>query len=125
MDKNNGTPKAAQDNAREYQELKKALEPHNDLMRKAADTVLDQEVSKYPIFVVHRAAAIELGVPIIQHEPTDEFSWSVNISTLEEFAAKKVIDIARVDRFQQVYKDPKEHFCLFLLKQEGANFVFL
>jgi len=125
MDNSNGSKKSLEEKKQKYFELEEELKPHFDMMKKAAETVLDQEVSKYPIFVVHRTEGIQLGIPLVAHSDENNIPWSINISTLEEFTAKKVIDIARVDRFQQVYKDPMEHFCLFLLKNEEANFVFL
>ncbi len=125
MENKNGTQPTKEEQQKELEELKSELKPHFDVMKKAAQTVLDQEVSSYPIFVVFKAEAIQLGIPLIAATEENNLPWSINISTLEEFTAKKVIDITRVDRFQRVYKDPTEHFCLFLLKNEEANFVFL
>lgn len=125
MENKNGTPQAAKDQAQAYDKLRQALAPFSAIMRKASDAVLDQEISKYPIFVIHQMDSLELGIPIIGPSIEQQFDYIVHISTLEEFTAKKIIDIARVDRFRQVYKDPKEHFCLFLFKKGEANFVFL
>lgn len=125
MDNKNGTKQSQEEKQKDYQELEVQLKPHFEMMRKASETVLDQEVSSYPIFVIHRAESIQLGIPLIEYSDEQDIPWSINISTLEEFTAKKVIDITRIDRFQKVYKDPLKHFCLFLLKNEEANFVFL
>ncbi len=125
MNNNNGSKQAENQKKETYLELEKELSPHFELMRKAAETVLDQDVSSYPIFVIHREGGIQLGIPLVTHSDEEGVPWSINLSTLEEFTTKKIIDIARVDRFQQVYKDPRDHFCLFLLKKEEANFVFL
>lgn len=125
MDNKNGTKEAQEKIQKDYEELKAQLQPHFKVMKKASEAVLDQDVSSYPIFVVFQAESIQLGIPLIAASEEEGIPWSINISTLEEFTAKKVIDIARVDRFQKVYKDPGEHFCLFLLKNEEANFVFL
>lgn len=125
MDNKNGTQQSKEEQQKNYEELRTQLQPHFKVMKKAAQTVLDQDVSSYPIFVVFQAEAVQLGIPLIAASEEKGIPWSINISTLEEFTAKKVVDIARVDRFQQVYKDPTAHFCLFLLKNEEANFVFL
>ncbi len=125
MENKNGTKKSLEETKKKYLDLEESLKPHFDLMRKTTETVLDQEVSSYPIFVIHQAEDIQLGIPLVEYSEERNIPWSINISTLEEFTAKKVIDIARVDRFQKVYKDPRQHFCLFLLKNEEANFVFL
>lgn len=125
MEKENGTPKAAAEQTQAYNQLQKALNPYLGVMRKAAEAVLDQEISKYPIFVIHQMGDLELGIPLIRPSEEQGFDYSVHLSTLEEFTTKKIIDIARVDRFRQVYKDPREYFCLFLFKKGEANFVFL
>lgn len=125
MKQENGTQQSSADQSKQYNELQNALAPYKEIMRKASDAVLDQEISKYPIFIVHQFESVELGIPIVKMPESENPAYAVHISTLEEFTTKKIIDIARVDRFRQVYKDPKEHFCLFLFKNEGANFVFL
>ncbi len=125
MNNKNGSKQSEDHKKKAYLELEEQLAPHLELMRKAAETVLDQDVSSYPIFVIHREGGIQLGIPLVVHSEEKDIPWSINISTLEEFTTKKIIDIARIDRFQQVYKDPRDHFCLFLLKKEEANFVFL
>ena len=51
--------------------------------------------------------------------------WSVNASTLEEFTYKGIIQAEKVDDLKKVLKDPAEHFCLFVLSELGAQFVFL
>ncbi|MEL7121062.1 MAG: hypothetical protein AAFO07_16535 [Bacteroidota bacterium] len=124
MEQNNGTELRAKQEAL-YIEIKAFLQRHIPVMRKASDTILDQEVSSYPIFVIHQAENVELGVPLVARDPAQLKEWSINASTLEEMAAKKVVDMARVDRFRQIFKDPKNYYCLFILSENGANFLFL
>ncbi|MBK8489591.1 MAG: hypothetical protein IPL49_01485 [Saprospirales bacterium] len=99
------------------------LAPYRKAMSQAVDTILEQEVSKYPIMVVHQHE-IELGIPFIHREEV-KGNWSVNASTLEEFVAKRIINENMVDHFRSVYKDPEQELCLFLLSELGATFIFL
>ncbi|MBK7409411.1 MAG: hypothetical protein IPJ40_16070 [Saprospirales bacterium] len=99
------------------------LAPYRKAMSQAVDTILEQEVSKYPIMVVHQHE-IELGIPFIHREEV-KGNWSVNASTLEEFVAKRIINENMVDHFRSVYKDPEQELCLFLLSELGAKFIFL
>ncbi len=106
-----------------YERLEKAIAPYRDILGKASDTVLEQEISSYPIFVLHKKE-MELGIPL-KNEINTPGDWLVNLSTLEEFSTKQIIEASRVNRFTQVYKNPEEHLCLFVIDEFGANFVFL
>ena len=107
-----------------YNQLQTELKPYFKLLGDAAETILDQDISKYPIFVVHKFEELELGIPLLQRaEP--QIGWSVQASTLEELATKRLIEMSKVDHFREVYKDPREYLCLFVLMDGGANFVFL
>ncbi len=104
--------------------LRVELKKFESVLGKAADTILDQEVSSYPIFVFHRGET-QLGVPIIEAQESHTH-WSVNASTLEEFATRRLIRSDRLDDFRRIYKDPRTHFCIFLLEADNAaRFVFL
>ena len=108
---------------RNYELLEKAIAPYKLILGKAADTVLEQELSSYPIFVLHKKE-IELGIPL-KNEIQTPGDWLVNLSTLEEFSTKQVIEASRLNRFTQIYKDPLEFLCLFVVDEFGANFVFI
>ena len=107
----------------EYQQLEKELEPYKNMMGQTADAVLDAEVSSYPIFVVHQQQ-LDLGVLLIDHQ-SSKSNWSIQSSTLEVLAAKKVIEMEKIDHFRQVFKDPRQFLCLFVLGEMGPSFVFL
>ncbi len=107
----------------QYKAIEKALAPYQSLMEQAADTILDQEVSVYPIFIVHQLN-VEIGVVLVQKEEGGA-EWSIHASTLEELVTKQIIQMDKVDNFRQVYKDPRENLCLFTLSEMGATFIFL
>ena len=99
------------------------MAPHAVLMGNAADAILDQDISSYPIFVIHQFD-LEVGIPILERRDKGP-KWSINASTLEELATKKIVEMEKVDSFRQVYKDPRQFLCLFVLSDLGANFIFL
>ena len=107
----------------QYIQLEKELQPYKALFSQASDAILDQEISEYPIFVLHQQV-VDIGVPLVEGG-TEDMPWSVNASTLEELATKKVIGMEKVDDFRNIYNDPKTFFCLFVLSDSGANFVFM
>lgn len=106
----------------QYKQLEKELKPYLPLLQKAADAILDQDISSYPIFLLHQQT-VSIGIPLVEGK-NEEHPWSVNASTLEELATKKIIEMERVDDFRKVYKDPQDYFCLLLLSDSGADFVF-
>lgn len=106
-----------------YQQLKEDLKPFIPLMNKASDTLMDENISKYPIFVVSQLD-IELGILLVQR--SEAYSkWSVHLSTLEELATKKIVQMDRVNHFRSIFKEPDLFFCLFTLSDLGAQFIFL
>lgn len=106
-----------------YEQLGTELAPHKAAMGQAADAIVDQDVSSYPIFVVHQHQ-VDIGIAIVSKGVEDAL-WSINATTLEELATKNIVDMERVDRFKEVYKDHRQFLCLFVLSELGANFIFL
>ena len=105
-----------------FLELEKELNPYKKILAQASDVILDEGVSKYPIFVIHQQE-MDLGVLLIQ--AGTKFRWSVNASTLEEFVTKEIIFHEKAQEFIATYKDPEIYLCLFVLSELGAQFVFL
>jgi len=110
-------------NAALLAQMEKELVAYNTVLSKAADTIMDENVSNYPIFVVHQQE-IEIGIEIIKN-PLPNMPWKVNATTLEEFVAKKLIYDRQLEEFKKVYKNPEHYLCLFVLSQLGATFIFL
>ncbi len=106
-----------------YERLPVEHAPYQKMMGQAADTIMDEDVSRYPILAIHQLE-LELGILLVQR--SDEGSkWSIHASTLEEMVTKKLVQTNRIDDFRRVYKNPREFFCLFVLSDEGAQFIFL
>lgn len=105
--------------------LETELKPYLPVIGNAADTILDQDVSSYPIFVVHQMDTVDIGILLLSHQAQEGPAWSVHASTLEELATKKVVEMSKVDSFRKVYKNPRENICLFVLSDLGANFMFI
>jgi len=93
------------------------------MLSQASDTIIEQGVSSYPIFVLHRLP-IEIGISLREAQNL-EADWHIRASTLEEFVTRQVIDSDKVDDFKKVYKPTESHLCLFVVDKSGATFVFL
>ena len=106
-----------------FKQLRKELRSYLPVLGKAADVILDQGVSSFPIFIIHQQA-LDIGINIVDREKVSG-NWSVNASTLEEFVTKQLIGPEKLDDFKAVYKNPEDELCLFVLNEMGANFIFL
>ena len=105
-----------------FKQLEKEIKPYKTLMSEASDTILDQGISLYPIFIVHQQE-IDMGLPLL--ESFKEYGiWKVHASTLEEFVTKQLIDIDKMNGFIKIFKDPEAHLCLFVVSELGAKFIF-
>ena len=105
------------------EDLNRRVKPYRKMLGQAADTVLEQDVSSYPIIIVHNKS-IQIGLPLVKPGILED-GWSIHISTLEEFVAKQLIETEKLDSFKRVYKKPTESLCLFVIDDIGATFVFL
>lgn len=106
-----------------YLQLKEAIRPFIPVIGKAADTIINENVSNYPIFVVSQLD-IDLGIPLVNRTEEGPL-WSVHASTLEEMSAKRVIQEDRLTDFQRIYNEHSDDVCLFVLSDLGAKFIFL
>ncbi len=102
--------------------LEKDLRYYEESIKETASAILQNHISKYPIFVAHQHEA-RIGEPILQREELGT-EWTVQASTLEEFLEKKLVLKEKRDFFELNYKDPLKFMCLFVMVPEGANFVF-
>lgn len=93
-------------------------------MIQACETIIDKEVSAYPIMIAHQQE-LELGIPIVTVETYPQGKWNIHASSLEEFVAKQIINTDKVQNFRATYKDVKGFVCVFSLSELGAQFVFL
>ena len=107
----------------QFARLEEEIRPFFSIMGRASDTIIDENISNYPIFVVSQLD-IELGIPLVQRQE-DGNPWSVHASTLEEMSAKKIVQAERVSDFRSIFKDPRDYLCLFVLSDLGAKFIFL
>ncbi|NNE28978.1 MAG: hypothetical protein HKN16_05055 [Saprospiraceae bacterium] len=102
-------------------QLQDDLAPYKNMLSQAVETILNEDVSKYPIIVAAREA-IELGIPLVEAPAP---AVNLHASTLEEFVTKGLVEASRVDRFREVFKDPEAFVCVFLIAPPSATFVFL
>ena len=92
------------------------------------DKVLEEiklnDVSNYPIIVLSKADIL-LGLKIIDKKELD-INWNFNISHLEEFVIKGLVQKEKATGFIKVYKEHKIHYCLFItMSDTEADFAYV
>ncbi len=107
------------DTERRLNKIKKDLEPYYPMMDRASDELINQEISKYPIFIIS-PQSIDIGIPLTGNET----NLNLQVSTLEELATKNVIKEERVKSFIEIFKNPNDYYCLFIIDTLGPKFVF-
>lgn len=104
--------------------LKKELEVYNLFFEKTLLKLQEASaIDNHPIFVLHQGE-IRLGMPILNKDKQGG-NWNIHLSTIKEFEQKELILPHKSDHFKQLYQKKNRHYCLFVLSEYGAQFVFL
>lgn len=103
--------------------LQEELKAYFKMMKIAQQKVLQENISKYPILVVHQEE-IQIGIELANRTKING-NWSVHLSTLEEFASKQLIKDEKLRDFKATFKNPEFYYCFFILSELGAEFIFM
>lgn len=93
------------------------------LMAEAYDGVINEGVSKYPVFVFHKQD-ITVGLPIADRHVIKE-DWSVNVSTLEEFYIKGLVTIEKIEQIKTRVAGTHPQYCCLVLGEDKGSIIFI
>ncbi len=102
--------------------LKVDLDFYSDAIKEVSYDLLAAEYTAHPIFIAHQHS-VKIGEVILDKMELNT-SWTINVSTLEEFLEQGLIKEDRKDYFVKQFKPAEDFMCLFVVVPEGANFVF-
>jgi len=108
-------------NGNPFLRIQTELTPFLNAMGKAADVILDAEVSAYPVFIASKRE-LPVGVLLIHRGEED---WIINVSTLEELVTRQIVAQEKIADFRAVFKDPRQYICVFVVLETGSNFLFI
>lgn len=108
-------------NGNPFLRIQTELIPNLDAMGKAADVILDADVSSYPVFIASKRE-VPIGVLLI-HAGAE--GWNIHVSTLEELVTRQIIAQERIADFRAVFKDPRLFVCVFVIMEGSSNFLFI
>ena len=95
-----------------YKLLEQQISPYKQILGATSDTILDQDVSSYPIFVVHKQG-INVGIPLdLDHIPG---KLLINASALEEFVTKQLIESHKIEDFKLTIVFLKSRFIFVIM----------
>lgn len=107
--------------------LQEDLRPFRDKLRQAAETVVTEDVSNYPVFLAYpgQENTIGLGIHVFEAPTARGQSWSVHLTTLEELVARQVVLNDKVDNFRKVYRNTPDSLCFLIFTDGEARFGFI
>lgn len=104
--------------------LEESLNQYQDILAKASDIVLQRGLTKFPIYVFYQEPEINVGVLFVDRK-VNKGQWNIRISSLEEFKSKGLVTGRKEENFRSTYKDPADYFCIFVMSELGAQFIYL
>lgn len=106
-----------------YLQLEQEIQIYKNLMSQASEAIRDNDVTNYPIFVMHQQQ-LEIGIVIADLEK-NKGKWNINASSLEEFVAKNIVFDYKIEEFKKTYKSPDEYLCIFIVSELGTQFIYV
>lgn len=95
----------------------------SDTLKEASYQIRKRGFSEYPIFPVCK---IEQPVgQLLIDTKTNDTLWNYSASFLDEFVQRELVTKDKEDAFKEIYKDPDEFCCLFIVDEDFTNFLFI
>lgn len=95
----------------------------SDTLKEAAYQVIKRGFSQYPVFPISHEE-VPIGQMLFKKEDLN-LDWNYNITYIDEFLDRHIIDQEKLDEFKKIYKDPDEFCCLFVIDGAFTRFVFI
>ena len=110
-----------------FLQLQTDIKAYHQPLGQAAETVVDEKVSNYPILVAYAGEDTESipGIFVLEVPTPRELVWTINITTLEELVARQVVTQEKIDPFRKVYRDHNDSFCFLIFDEAGGRFAFV
>ena len=94
-----------------------------DTLKEASYQIRKRGFSEYPIFPVCKIKQ-PVGQLLIDTNLSDTL-WNYSASFFDEFVQRELVMKDKEDAFKEIYKDPDEFCCLFIIDEEFTNFLFI
>lgn len=94
-----------------------------DNIKEASYQIRKRGFSEFPIFPISRSNQ-PIGQLLYGKEDLG-LEWNYYATYLDEFVNRRIIKEDKIDEFKEVYKNPDEFCCLFVIDNEFTNFLFI
>lgn len=94
-----------------------------DTLKEASYQIRTRGFSEHPIFPISKTA-IPIG-QLLLDKLSLSLEWNYYASFLDEFIQRKLIEADKAVHFKEVYKNPDEFCCLFVVDKEFTNFLYV
>ncbi len=94
-----------------------------DTLKEASYQVRSRKFSDFPIFPISKMEN-PIGQSLIDRNQMG-LDWYYNITYLDEFIQRLLIEEDKVEEFKKSYKDPDEFCCLFVMDGALTSFVYI
>lgn len=105
------------------QTLENDIQVIGTYMREFSKHVISEEISAYPVYIAHQEG-VALGKPFMTKDQ-HKLNWNYNVTVLEEFVNKKVVEKEKVEEFMSTFGEPEERACIFVVLPNEASFIFV
>ncbi|MFD1772036.1 hypothetical protein [Sphingobacterium suaedae] len=102
--------------------LKMDLDFYKESIKEVSTEMISEGYTLYPIFIAHQHE-VSVGELLLDKDELNT-QWTINVSSLEEFMERGLVQEERKTYFIKNYKPAADYICLFVIVPEGANFVF-
>lgn len=104
--------------------LQRHVEMYKEAIRETADSIINDGISDYPVFIMHQVP-IPFGESLIRQEEV-ETEWSLSAITVEEMIKLGIIQVEKAKYFISQFKSARKQMCLFVVtKEKEAQFIFI
>lgn len=95
----------------------------SETLKESSYQIRKRGFSDYPIFPISKTE-LPIGQLLIGRMEMAT-NWNYYVTYLDEFVQRKIVDPTKIDDFQQVYKNPDEFCCLFVVDNDFTKFMFI
>ena len=94
-----------------------------ETLKEASYQIRNRGFSDYPIFPISKDDLV-IGQVLVGKKETPT-TWNYNISYLDEFVQRELIEKSKVEDFEKSYRDPDEFCCLFVVDRDFIKFIYI
>ena len=95
----------------------------SDLLKESSYQIRKRGFSDFPIFPISKLES-PIGQVLYPKETLDT-NWNYNVTYLDEFIQRQIIETEKEEDFKSSYKNPDEFCCLFVMDDDFTNFVYI